>query len=363
MLHAAIKSRLYVIYGGPCIIDACAGAFHDLPHWAAAGCRHVLAIERDTHQIEEGNARISGFNDDVDVGVAQLDLSVPIEWMSVNLPTKANAVFCHFAVHYFLESTETALKFLDNIIPLMADGARFVLTYMRGDAVRREAPICILNDDGEEELNVEILADGKSMRVRVASIGKPHVEWLVDLNELRGIFASRGLVFLGTLPFQDLDEFQRHEMTVNEREMSRLYEIAVFMKKSIIRVETPLNRLVNKFLCAARASDTTFRFLSANDLVSNRSVFLRWKFAADRFISKCKTDPGWGVRQIGEGLLRFDRSRFASLTPPSKALFVRVGGDIDDVEEYDVYDSYSRASSPFGTRTYSDHSDYGEYRF
>ena len=246
--HHAIKGLLCALHAGPCIIDACAGSLGDLENWlASTRIRRVVAIERDTALVDAGRARLTATRamkphrfETLDVALLKDDLARPLARPLVDGAT-ADAVFCHFAIHYVADDLAT---FLANIVPNLRVGASFVVTHMRGDVIRRRAPISISAPSGQLEFQAVVDASGQYADVFVASIGRTHTERIIDIEALRDAFAAHDLAFRSSINFEDLAELlpDRPYLSDAEKTFSSLYAAAIFEKqasksKSLMRAD------------------------------------------------------------------------------------------------------------------------------
>jgi hypothetical protein len=242
-LHSAIKGFLYKAFGGHTIVDACCGGLCDMKNWHHAGCRRVLALEKDPDLIGKGANLIRKNNDvrtvSVSVDLVQTDLSTygrqPLDdelWIKYGL--SADAIFCNFALHYFGGTCKETSIFLGNLVPLLRDNGNFVAIIMKPDALENEKHLRIYNDTGTIlEFSAKQNMEPNKIDVFVASTGKTNEENPVESDVMIARFASNGLHHVATLPFENLAPMHPaifECLTTGELEMMALYCAVIFKK-------------------------------------------------------------------------------------------------------------------------------------
>lgn len=328
--HAAIKRMLYMWHGGRRIVDACAGGLHDLENWIASGVQEVLAIDRDYDFVSKGAQRVVACP--IDVCLRQLDLSENLGSQLDELCAEPyDAAFCHFALHY-MDGGVKMQSFLSNMSSLLRPDARFVVSFMRGELVRERAPIQIRNSSGAVEFEVMLVGEDKC-RVFVASIGRPHIESLVELDPIIDVFSAHGFAFHGMASFDDLGGLLPSDSAARcdeaaEGEMISLYAAAVFKKRPPDHERRLPNSLLQRVLGC----------LDTCSLVKARRLGLHWRATIDSLQIKepRHAHAGWPIVR--------------SLTPSSVGLMLRMKAAAaaaessdDDDDEYS-YGGYSDIS-------------------
>ena len=134
-IHYQIKGWLYETYGGPSIIDACAGRLNNIYNWKWANISSMLDIEKDIHLFKEGLRRLeekpkrtSAFSS---IDFIHGDVSTPLDLSSLNTPV--DAIFYNFALHCIWRPPEEALAFLANVAPHLSEVGRIVVTFLDGE--------------------------------------------------------------------------------------------------------------------------------------------------------------------------------------------------------------------------------------
>jgi hypothetical protein len=257
-LHHDIKAILYKLFGGSMVVDACCGGLTDHASWEAAGVKQVIAIDQDSQQLQNGRERLlnsAKVSPIAHIKIVNADLSklCNLEEAISAVSTEAHdesqkqndiqppteignsvidAIFCHFALHFFWETRESSTVFLQNLVPLLRDSGLFVVTYMRSDVIRQQKHVKILNDDGEVEFEAKL--QGEKIQVHVASIGTTHFETLMEDEEMKDRFSQAGMDHIATYAFSQLGAMVSQKsdwLTAGEKEMSEMYSASVFKKR------------------------------------------------------------------------------------------------------------------------------------
>ena len=309
--HKAIKRMLYIWHGGRHIVDVCAGNLHDLQNWVSSGAQKVLAIDRDSEFLSKGKGRVAACP--IGVLLCQRDMSEPPDksFQELLLGPRYDAAFCNFALHYIWDGGSRMQTFLSNVSSLLRPGARFVITFMQGELVRERSPIQIRNREGELEFEVVLVGEDKC-QVFILSIGRSHLESLIEIEPIVDSFATNGFEFLGMLPFDVLSSLLPSNpdasMGAAEREMASLYAAAVFKKSPPDLQERQLPNWLYPLVLA---------YLDTPSLVKARRLSIRWRAAVDSLDIKVPkhNHAGWRV--------------CLSLPPPSLGLMKRLKANKD----------------------------------
>jgi hypothetical protein len=242
-LRIVIKGFLYKAFGGHTIVDACCGGLCDMKNWHHAGCKRVLALEKDPDLIGEGANLIRKKNGkgkiSVSVDLVQTDLSTygrqPLDdetWKKYGF--SADAIFCNFALHYFWGTCKETSIFLGNLVPLLRDDGNFVAVIMKPDALEDEKHLRIYNDTGTIlEFSAKQNMEPNKIDVFVASSGKTYEQHRIESDAMIARFASKGLHHVATLPFENLAPMHPADfecLTPGELEILSLYCAVIFKK-------------------------------------------------------------------------------------------------------------------------------------
>ena len=242
--HKRVKAALCSLFGGNRrLLDLCCGKLPELDAWNRNGMLDVIAVDNDQAALEIASGRAQATTR-VDVQICKCDLSLEGSLVEsfgrqganmADMRHSVDAVFCHFAIHYFFESEESTDVFIRNALPLLQDQCSFVVTFMEAEDVRNCMPLVVRDKSGGIAFSILPHHDdhGDAIDVFVKSIGSTHQEYLVDSEELMRRFMKHGLTCSsGIFPFHQLSELSgetmSHEMSDDERKVSALYRCAVF---------------------------------------------------------------------------------------------------------------------------------------
>ena len=249
--HKAIKRRLFSLFGTSPALDLCCGRLSDLHSYANAGLLLVVAVDRDEaalvtarSRIDQESARLAPALPPCSVCLVQCDLSTPDLLASKIADVGYGSAFCNFGIHYFFSCNEHTNNFLSNVVPLLVDDAYFVVTYMEGTAVRAVVPLvvktttssCITSsnvaasDDHDVDFSLTLCDDAVDVFFR--SIGRHHIESIVDSDVLKERFTDAGLECNAIFTFQEIGSLLGHDLSEKEQTVSDLYRVGVFRKKA-----------------------------------------------------------------------------------------------------------------------------------
>ena len=391
-LHYSIKGWLYKTFGGQTVIDACSGALHDLPNWIKARFSSVLAIERDELQYQKGLATIQRHNESnislPRVCLLKGDLSDSLDLSATDiLHSDVDAIFCNFSIHYFLSSQEDSKSFFDNVLPHLAEGGRVIITFLQGEVLQQKGSFEIRSHDDLLEFEVNIL-DEETASVYIASIGVPHIEYIITRNALQERFQDAGLDMVLWLPFQRLQTMFPTNLSKEETEMSSMYAAAVFEKRKTELSNDVCsygNELSDGFLFSSELpyflEKEIIRYFSIPDLVKSRLLSNSWYREVARFqigseVKSTYFDCTWRSKSNiifqkaifqAEDTWEYQRTKPREsqepvyLTVRAVVLYMQMGGP-PPMEREDSYDEASSSSEDsyytrnFGNFDLSDHS-------
>ncbi|CAB9506434.1 mRNA cap guanine-N7 methyltransferase [Seminavis robusta] len=344
--HSQIKGWLYRAFGGKRVIDICAGGLHDLHNWLDAGLDMVLAIERDPDLCDRGRSRLEEFeftHSDMRVELLEADAST-LSASAASLHRDGlpfDSVFCNFAIHYLWETPEQTARLLDSMASALADQGRFVVTYLQGEKLQEDG-IKIYNDEGGMEFSAELLDDnGALVKVFVASIGIPHVESVVKLDDMTSRFNDGGFDLVASYPFPIFMNMFPTSLSSQELQMSSLYGVAVFEKRSVkVKSDRPQDAMLPSAFPRDRESSDLERavlaFLDIPDLMKGRFVCKFWRSAIDEFqvhvprATKCQYFYKHVVAYNNDDKYTMNAKE---LSARALACYLRMGGDIATEDE------------------------------
>lgn len=257
--HNQIKGYLYQRYASniSLLIEEAAGRFGDLLKWRDSNIKKVIALEIDQEAINIGLSRWRDQGEVPPVEAFQADLRHDItRHVEINRAigsSKAQAVFCMFAVHYFLSSETEFDNFMKNSSHWMAKGGYLVLTTMDGERVvelmrqkeiaregilrvgSEEEPILMLRRNyGDFEGNLPP-AYGARIDVFIKSIGTFVPEFLVNIPHLIKTIEGRGFKLVENMAFDEnikTKKIKFDSLSADEKIFSRLNRILVFSRES-----------------------------------------------------------------------------------------------------------------------------------
>lgn len=234
--HNSIKYDIYKRYttDAEIIVELAGGRANDLNKWNEAGIQKVLVIDIDPSAIAEGKQRYAEkgkgdgtSHDGTEVLFIEknlLDKSVLGEIKETLFGKKkskyagVDAVFCNFAIHYFLESADEILKIKRIVDGILKVNGKFIWMSMDGARVMElfkekgsDGNIVELKKDNTVVFKLMRLYDatseasgagaggagaggavgvGKKIEVYVESIGSKSIEYLVDFDYIKKLFSN-----------------------------------------------------------------------------------------------------------------------------------------------------------------------------
>jgi hypothetical protein len=214
--HQTIKRVIYSTFGATSNLDLFCGKLIDLPIYTTIGLGQILAVDIDEKSLAVAQSRLqyhsslSEKDASCNVSLALCDLSIrdSLKEVAALDETKSfGAVFCNFAVQYFFASEECTSAFLSNVAPFLADNGSFVVLFMDGNEARKIMPLiitagsCPNNETAQGQMDGESIEFSlspcencvDSVNVYIKSIGKNHIESIVEKEELIRRFSKENL--------------------------------------------------------------------------------------------------------------------------------------------------------------------------
>lgn len=219
----------------------------------------VYGFDIDHDSIHGPNGAIDRFkklnNKNLNYNFYEMDLSKESNFkliQNILMNRKFNIVSCQFAIHYFFENSES----LDNLIKIVStfieNNGLFIGTTLNGILIKDKLKLQNNNTIQNYLYNIKSISDLNNDHIYgnkcIVSLGaksdtdhyfsdKDSVEYLFDINELKKVCERYGLMFIGTLGF---DEWHinytkteiNNKMSDAEKEFSFLNMSFVFMKKN-----------------------------------------------------------------------------------------------------------------------------------
>jgi SAM-dependent methyltransferase len=334
--HLRIKGWLYRAFGGRRIIDACVGGLNDIQNWLDAGLTFVLAIDRDEGQLNTARSRLNDYGTtnklrEIQISIVEGDLSLPIDLYGGPFET----VFCNFAMHYFWNTRETIMCFLNNLASVLDNNGRFVITYLRGEELLRERSIKIYSKSGKLEFSADMIEEGSHLaEIFVASIGIPHIESVMVLDDMISCFKEAGFNYVASIPFKTFTSILPSGSILSSKEldMSCLYSAAVFEKWLPCQEQ-------NSFFPIRYPPNLEFEalsYLDIPDLVKGRRVCNFWKTVIDHHVQiPSQTKVTFFDQHIVEydpDYDQYETKMGKEISPPALAMFLRWGGRVSTKE-------------------------------
>ena len=204
--HNKIKQELLLHFKNESLLDLACGRGGDIAKWMHANYKNVTAIDFSAESIAEAHSRMDMYkylakSTKIKFQIFDLKQKLP------ELERKYDTVSCMFALHYFLETKETALTFFTNVSNSLNKNGVFlgvgpdgknILALLNGNSFLKNDFVCIEKKfDGKQQcfgsgylfsMQNSILQDEKSL------------EFLMFENVLIEIAKKVGLI-----PILDLD--------------------------------------------------------------------------------------------------------------------------------------------------------------
>ena len=186
------------------VLELAAGRGVDIHKHRILGAGYILYVDADLAALKSFQQSWTD-SSTCQVDFCQVDLLQPTGLAEIQrtLPGLVDLVSLQFALHYFLENTNTLgliVRYLDqflrvggHVIFSSVDGQKLHTRLKRGvfhvvNAHRQP----IASYYRKYDKNCEALGLGKAVDVRVSSIGQTHSEFLVDYNFLLAHLQSKG---------------------------------------------------------------------------------------------------------------------------------------------------------------------------
>jgi SAM-dependent methyltransferase len=249
--HNRVKENLYKKYIKPKtkLLELCSGKGGDISKWKRCNVELVDGYDIDTSSVNECIKRnVSSTNPNKNYNFYQLDLYNPESKTVIkgNRKDLYDNVCCHFAIHYFMKSSNTLSNFIDILDTNLADNGYFVTTFMDN----KQLDIVMANTDSIlAECNNEILyyfdkknvndgLYGNELTVYLNGnniLGKGSNEYVINTELFIQYMNSRGYQLVESKLFNEYMHHQSDTIDINmedyEYNISAINRLAVFQKK------------------------------------------------------------------------------------------------------------------------------------
>lgn len=268
--NSFIKSRLIgEASGSAYVLDIASGKGQDLMRYFQARVGTAIFTDRDPVALAElvrrkntvlrTMAKKKQEFHPMRIHIAQMDFLQPardnIELLRANFdlpPAGIQFIACNFAIHYFLETSETAANLIDFVDKLLAPGGKFAFTCFDGERIfnlLRSVPLGEAWSSEQDDVvkfrirklykSAKLEAYGQKIGVKLPfSRGEEYSEFLVNIKNLATQLAKRGIKLVRAANFGEyFGDFARENHKINtqltdaDREYISLHTLVVFEKK------------------------------------------------------------------------------------------------------------------------------------
>ena len=248
--HNFIKLQVFKEFAQPVpyrVLELAAGRGVDIHKHRQLGADYVLYVDTDLAALQSFQQTWTD-SSTCKVDFCQVDLLQPVGLAEIQrtMPGLVDLVSLQFALHYFLENTnslELIIRYLDqflrvggHVIFSSVDGEQLHTRLNRGvchvtNAYRQPIASYYRNYDSK----CETLELGKSVDVRVSSIGQTHSEFLVDYKFLLGHLQSKGFQVVQDKNFTAFQHdftavYPNFRLSTSDIKFSSLHRITVLRK-------------------------------------------------------------------------------------------------------------------------------------
>jgi hypothetical protein len=248
------------------IMDLASGRGGDITKYINAGVKDMLLLEIDTNAIEElinrkytildkknsdksCNLTILNMdlNNDYKKNIAKIDSNAPNNYIDNIIGVKTKVIFCHFAMHYLLESEKSAQNIISFISHYLESMGLFIVTIFDGKKVFD----LLKNNKGKWNITKKYMIEyigkqpsifsgfGHKINVLLPLSDKPYEEPLIDLYALDKLFKKNNIFRIEEKNFVDiLAEYSSYpnnknsyaNLSDNDKEFIGLYKYVIYRK-------------------------------------------------------------------------------------------------------------------------------------
>jgi hypothetical protein len=229
-----VKRILISAHSGSSVIDLASGRGGDLAKYVSTDIGSILMLEADADAIDEvinRKYRLGGHNL-FDLQIIRVDLTQPykknikviealqpdslVDTMVVRHVVKSETViFCHFAMHYFVETTNSAKNIIEFINHYLQKGSLFIMTIFDGQRVFdllkkgkwNPTPKYMISHVGKAR-STTFAGFNHRIKVLLPFSDHPYEESLIDLVALDTLFNKHKIRRIEDRNFDDMfDEY------------------------------------------------------------------------------------------------------------------------------------------------------------